>query len=171
MVSVRRLTKRCRSRYDTSVPTISKLRHHLSFAHIVEGETQPAHKLHCECSVIEHLMKSGISLEAVAIEADGCSFIIEDRYVQRFASAVRDLNVAVTVREHCARVALTRTITDWPLPPLHELMHAFESDGIDVVHLTADASSVTVVVGERDADRVAHVFSRFYQPRRNAQTA
>lgn len=112
-----------------------------------------------------------IAIEAVAIEADGCSFIIEDRNAKRFTDAVRDLNVAVTVREHCARVALTRTITDWPLPPLHEVMHAFAANAIDVVHLAADASSLTVVVGERDADRVANVFSRFFQPRRAAVSA
>jgi hypothetical protein len=39
----------------------------------------------------------------------------------------------------------------------------FDHDGIDVVHLAADASAVTVVVNEGDAERVGAVFSRFYQ--------
>jgi aspartokinase len=145
------------------VPTISRLRHNLTFAHVVEGETQAGHKLHCECAVIDQLTHAGISVEAVDISVDGCSFIIEGRDAKRFTGAVRDLNVAVTVRERCARVALTRSATDWPLPPLVQLMHAFENDAIDVVHLAADASSVTVIVNEHDADRVGAVFSRFYQ--------
>jgi aspartokinase len=113
---------------------------------------------------MEHLAASGIAMEAVAITGDGCSFIIDSRDGARFASAIVDLNVALKLHDHCARVALTRTATDWPLPSLKRVMEALDNEGIGVVHLTSDATALTVLVDEREADRVAASFSRFYQP-------
>jgi len=113
---------------------------------------------------MEHLATSGITLEAVAINQDGCSFIIDSRDGARFASAIGELNVAVKLHDRCARVALTRTATDWPLPSLGRVMEAFDAEGIDVVHLTSDATALTVLVDEHQADHVVGVFSRFYQP-------
>jgi hypothetical protein len=43
-------------------------------------------------------------------------------------------------------------------------MEAFDDEGIGVVHLTSDATALTVLVEEREADRVVGIFSRFYQP-------
>jgi aspartokinase len=115
---------------------------------------------------MEHLTVAGITLEAVAISSDGCSFIIDSRDRTRFADAIRDLdlNLAVKLHDRCARVALTRTATDWPLPSLGRVMQAFDDEGIDVVHLTSDATALTVLVDESEADHVVGVFSRFYQP-------
>jgi hypothetical protein len=148
----------------SNMPTISRLRHHVSFAQVIEGETDGPQRRRCECSVVEHLAASHVALEAVAINADGCSFLIDSRDGSRFAKAVRELNVAVKLRDGCARIALTRSATDWPLPSLGRLMQSLEAEKIDVVHLVGDANGLTVVVDEHDADRVAAVFSRFYQP-------
>ena len=113
---------------------------------------------------MDHLREAGITVEAAAINEEGCSFIIDSRDGTRFASAIDKLNVAVKLHDRCARVALTRTATDWPLPPLGRVMEAFDDESIDVVHLTSDANALTVLVDEREADRVVGVFSRFYRP-------
>ena len=136
----------------------------MSFAQVIEGELDAANKRHCERSVMERLTASGITVEAAAINEEGCSFIIDSRDGTRFASAIDKLNVAVKLHDRCARVALTRTATDWPLPSLGRVMEAFDDEGIDVVHLTSDATALTVLVDECEADRVVGVFFRFYQP-------
>jgi len=146
------------------MPSISRLRRRVSFAQVIEGDLDGAHKRHCERGVVQHLTAAGIRLEAVAIDNEGCSFIIDSRDATRFAAAVDELNVAVKLHDHCARIALTRTATDWPLPALGRVMEAFDNEGIDVVHLNGDANALTVIVDEREADHVLGVFSRFYQP-------
>ncbi|HEV8020229.1 MAG TPA: hypothetical protein VGP41_03130 [Candidatus Lustribacter sp.] len=113
---------------------------------------------------MDHLTSAGITLEAVAINDEGCSFIIDSRDAERFANAIDELNVAVKLHDKCARVALTRTPTDWPLPSMGRVMQAFDDEGIDVVHLNGDATALTVIVDEGEADHVLRVFSRFYQP-------
>jgi hypothetical protein len=146
------------------MPCVSRLRRHVSFVQVIEGELDCGHKRHCERSIMDHLNAAHISPEGVFITEEGCAFIIDGRDAARFASAIDDLNVAVKVHERCARVALTRTATDWPLPPAGRILEAFENAGIDVVHLSGDASALTVIVNESQADRVAGVFSCFYQP-------
>jgi aspartokinase len=146
------------------MPSVSRLRRRVSFAQVIAGEIEGAEKRRCERSIMENLTASGITLEAVVIDGDGCSFIIDSRDGTRFASAIHELNVAVKLHDQCARVALTRTATDWPLPSLGRVMEAFDNEGIDVVHLASDASALTVLVDEREADRVVGIFSRFYQP-------
>jgi hypothetical protein len=89
---------------------------------------------------MDHLAAAHISPEGVFITEEGCAFIIDGRDAARFTSAI------------------------WPLPPAGRILEAFENAGIDVVHLSGDASALTVIVNESQADRVAGVFSRFYQP-------
>ena len=144
-----------------SVPT-SRLRHHLSFAQVIEGETNCAARLRAECALIEQLNASHVALEAVAITGEGVSFVFDGRDGARFTQAIRDLNVAVKIRDKCARINLTRSPTDWPLPTLDRLMSAFDHAGIDVVHLAADASAITVLVDDADAARAGSVFAQFY---------
>jgi aspartokinase len=146
------------------MPSVSRLRRRVAFAQVIEGDVAGPKRRHCERSVMQHLATSGISPEAVVIGGDGCSFIVDSRDSSRLASAVRDLNVAVKIHDRCARVALTRTATDWPLPALNRVIEVFDDEGIDLVNLTSDATALTVLVDERDADRVVSVFSRFYRP-------
>ena len=136
----------------------------MSFAHVIKGELDGKNRRRCECSVMEHLTAAKIPVEAVAIDEDGCSFIIDSRDAARFANAIHDLNVAVKLHDRCARVALTRSSTDWPLPALGRVMKAFDDEGIDVVHLASEANVLTVLVDESQTDRVVGVFSRFSQP-------
>jgi aspartokinase len=154
-----------RTRYHSyAMPSVSRLRRRVSFAQVIEGEIIGAEKRHCEQSLLEHLTTAGVSFAAVTINSEGCSFIIDSRDEPRFNTAVHELNVAVKLHDHCARVALTRTPTDWPLPSLGRVMQAFDREGIDVVHLASDESALTVLVDERDADRIVAILSRFYQP-------
>jgi aspartokinase len=146
------------------MPCVSRLRRHVSFAQVIEGHLDRKHKRHCERNVMDHLTAAGITLEAVAIDNEGCSFIINSRDAARFSATVDELNVAVRLRDRCARIALTRTATDWPLPALGRVMKAFDDEGIDVVHLNGDATALAVIVDESEADHVLGVFSRFYQP-------
>ena len=153
-----------RTRYTNAMPSVSRIRRHMSFAHVIEGELDGTKRRRCECSVMEHLTASKIPVEAVAIDEDGCNFIIDSRDASRFAEAIQELNVAVKFHDRCARVALTRSSTDWPLPALGRVMKAFDAEGIDVVHLSSEANVLTVLVEESQADHVVSVFSRFSQP-------
>jgi hypothetical protein len=146
------------------MPSLSRVRRHLSFVEVIEGDVDSAKKCHCERSVMEQLAASAIPFDAVAISSEGCSFIINGRDEARFAAAIRDLNVAAKVHGHCARVVLTRTVIDRPLPPVRSVMEAFDAASIGIVHLNSDASSLTVLVDERNANRVVEVLSAFYAP-------
>jgi aspartokinase len=166
MAAERRLSSGRHNGYTIAMPSVSRLRRRVSFAQVIEGDLERPDRRHCERSVMEHLTSAGIMLEAVAIGSDGCSFIIDSRDRTRFTAEIHalHLNVCVKLHDRCARVALTRTATDWPLPSLGRIMQAFDDEGIDVVHLTSDATALTVLVDEDEADHVVGVFSRFYQP-------
>jgi hypothetical protein len=111
------------------MPSISRLRRRVSFVQVIEGDLDGARKRHCERSVVEHLAAAGITLEAVAIDNEGCSFIIDSRSATRFVAAIDELNVALKLHDRCARIALTRSATDWPLPSLGRVMKAFDDEG------------------------------------------
>ena len=76
---------------------------------------------------------------------------------------VRELPFAVTCHERCARIAMTRSATDWPLPSPARLLDALDGAGIDVVRISADSTAMTLVVDEGEADAAACVLSQFYQ--------
>jgi aspartokinase len=145
------------------VPTISRLRHNLTLIEAaevpVDGDTQrrPVRAL------IERLGATGITLEGVAVTGTACAFTIDGRDTARCMGAIRELPFAVTCHERCARIAMTRSATDWPLPSPARLLDALEGAGIDIVRISADSTAMTLVVEESAADAAACVLSQFYQ--------
>jgi aspartokinase len=147
------------------MPILSRLRHNMSLAKIAEGNVWGIEKRRCERSVIDHLTASGISLESVDFHGNECSFLIDGRKGPRFESLIRNMNLTVTVRDKCACLSVTRTATDSPLPSLANIMQALDDEGIDVLHMTVDLSTLKMVVDESEADRLASLLAGFYKPR------
>jgi aspartokinase len=146
-----------------NVPTISPLRHNVTLIEVAEAPRDDGKKRQSVRTLIERLGAAGITLEGVAATGTTCTFMIEGRDTARFASAIRDLGFSVKCHERCARIAMTRSATDWPLPSPARLLEALEVAGIEIVRVSADGTAMTLVVDESDASAVACVLSRFYQ--------
>jgi hypothetical protein len=140
---------------------VSRVRRHLSFVDV--RVPSDADGTRTRPSMVERLITLHVRPEALDVDRSGCRFIINERDASAFTAALANDRAAVTVRAGCARIALTRTATDWPLPPLDRLLLAMNGAGIDIVHLNGDATSMTIVVDEHDADRVVSLLSFAYQ--------
>jgi hypothetical protein len=143
----------------------SRLRHNVSFAKISEGDVRGTEKRRCERRFIDQLTASGIALESVEFNGSECCVVVDARKASRLAAVIRDLDIAVTVRDKCACLTLTRAATDLPLPPLARVMQLLDDEAIDVVHLTADLTALKMVVDESEADHVAGLLLGYYDPR------
>jgi aspartokinase len=143
----------------------------MAFVELTEGELEPGPRSACESTLFERLEASGVTPEMVAINSAGCFFTVDERDTARVRAAVASLNVALHLRNSCARVALTRGEADWPLPSLARVLVAIGARGVDVVHVTADASAVNVVVAESDVGQVVGTLAAFCQPKASRNAA
>ena len=134
----------------------------MSFAEAVPRDGAKSHQ--CGRQVVERLFASGIKPEAAVVGTDGCAFVIDSRDAERAREAAEGLDVTLTLHEGCARIALTRNATDWPLPSLDRVLRLLDDAGIAIVHLAGDGSGLTIVVEDSEADRVVNLFSGFYVP-------
>ncbi len=149
---------------------ISRVRHNLACVHLIEGDLVAADKRRCEGSLVEHLSATGIVLDEVNFGTDSGSFAVSRRDALRLESAIRDLNVAVKIRDHCARIVVTRSATDPPLPSIVKLLTLIDEEGIGVVSFDANTTSLTMLVDENDSDRVTSAVERLLQPSHTTKT-
>jgi aspartokinase len=143
------------------MPIVSRVRRHLSFVHV--SNSPNSERDTCARSLVERLAASRVHPEALDVDPNGYRLIINDRDESAFVAALAGGRDVITLRGHCARVALTRAATDWPLPSLERLLPAIAAEGIDIVHLSGDAASMTIVVDEHDADRVVSLLTCSYR--------
>jgi hypothetical protein len=137
----------------------------MAFVELTEGDLEPRARAACESTLFGRLEASGVATEMVAINSTGCFFTVDERDAAFVRTAAASLNVALRLRMACARVTLARAETDWPLPSLANVLIMFCARDLDVVHITADAGAVEVVVTDSDAALVAEILSGFCRPK------
>jgi aspartokinase len=144
---------------------VSRARHHVTYASVIEGDISGAAKRLCERSLVEKLAEAHIVFDGLTVGNERCSFVVSERDGQRLDAALRDLNVAVQRREHCVRITITRNATDAPLPSMVRVLGVLDEECIDVVYLDVDATALTLLIDEADGDHLTRVIARFFQPR------
>ena len=149
------------------MPSLSRPRSNVAFVELTEGDLEPAARASCETTLFARLTASGVVPDLVAINAAGCFFTIDERDVAQVRAAVASLNAALRLRTACARVTLRRGEADWPLPSLADVLLALNAHALEVVHVTADATAVDVVVAAADARLTSGILASFCRPVRH----
>jgi aspartokinase len=141
-----------------------RTRRHVCFATVTEGDLAKSSRERCESTLFERLAAARIEASMVAVNDGGCAFVVDEHDLEGLRQAVRSLNVALRVRTRCVRIALSQRRAKRSLPSIGSLMASLAEAGICVIHLAADAQTLTVLVEERDASGTQAALSRCAAP-------
>ena len=143
-------------RYDDAVIE-TRLRHHLCFASIIEGDLNSLVRERCESKLFGRLLASRAYITMLAVNDEGCAFATDRHDVPALEAAVHELNVALRLRTGCARVSLLRRRSGTPIPPVARVIGALAAAGIEIVHLAADDDALSVLVDDENASAAARI--------------
>lgn len=134
-------------------------RRHICFASIVEGDVATPQRERCESALFARLSNARVGISMVAVHDGGCAFAVDEYDLADVREAMKSLNLALSVRTRCARVALTGVGAGASNRTVSAVLGAIAEAGIGLIHLSSGVSDVTVLVAERDAARAQALMS------------
>jgi aspartokinase len=142
----------------------TRTRRHVCFVTIVEGDLTTPHRERCESTFFTRLSAARIAVSMVGVNDEGCALAVDEYDLDGLRKAAQQLNIALRVRTHCARILITEPGVDPPLPPVSSVLAAMAEAEIGVIHLATGSDGLAILVDERDAARAQTVFVDFAVP-------
>ena len=135
----------------------------LTWVRVIRGDIEsPKRRMEVELEMFARVARADISIDQVAINQSGVSFVVAGDRGTELRSLLGDLNLAVRVREGCAKLSIVGAgMRELPGVVLR-VVEALSAENVEVIHLTDSNVTISVLVPEIDAARAERaVFDAF----------
>jgi aspartate kinase len=140
----------------------------VAFVRIIQGDIDDAEaRSRLEVTLFGRLAERDISIDMINVNAAGVFFIVDSSKIEVVRDELRDLNLAVRVRTHCAKLAIVGAGMRGTPGVMYRVVHALMQAGIEIIHSTDSNITITVLVPEDDgvrAEQALHDYFRIGRP-------
>ncbi|TAM87881.1 aspartate kinase [bacterium] len=128
--------------------------HDLAFVHMILGEIEDREKLgKLELEIFGRLARRGISIDLINVNRAGVFFAVESYNLPVVREELRDLNMAVRVRESCAKLSIVGAGMRGTPGVMYRVVQALEAQGVEIIHSTDSNITISILVREEDATK------------------
>jgi aspartate kinase len=110
-------------------------------------------RMQVELQMFERLAQAGISIDQVTINQAGVMFVVAGDRGSEIRSLLADLNLAVRVREGCAKLSVVGAGMRGRPGVVLEIVNALSGENVEIIHCTDSNVTVSVLVPAEDARR------------------
>ncbi len=149
-------------RHDAPVTGVA-VSDRLTWVRVIRGDIEsPKRRMEVELEMFARVARAEISIDQVAINQSGVSFVVAGDRGNELRALLGDLNLAVRVREGCAKLSIVGAgMRELPGVVLR-VVEALSAENVEVIHLTDSNVTISVLVPEPDAARAERaVFDAF----------
>ena len=131
---------------------------HLTFMRVIQGEIDdPAERIRLELEIFQRLAERDISIDLINVNTAGVFFIVDAEMVDTVRKELANLNLAVRVRPHCAKLSIVGAGMRGTPGVMYRVVQALSDAGIEIIHSTDSNITISVLVDEEDAGRAEQV--------------
>lgn len=132
----------------------------LTWVRVIRGDIEnPTKRMETELEMFRRIADAGISIDQVTINQAGVAFVVDGDRGGAVRSLLGDLNLAVRVREGCAKLSVVGNGMREAPGVIYELTSALAEANVEIIHCTDSNVTISVLVpvenGER-AEEAAH---------------
>jgi len=130
---------------------------------VIRGDIEtPKRRMEVELEMFARVAQAEISIDQVAINQSGVSFVVRGDRGTELRALLGDLNLAVRVREGCAKLSIVGAgMRELPGVVLR-VVEALSTANVEIIHLTDSNVTISVLVPDHDARRAERaVFDTF----------
>jgi aspartate kinase len=124
----------------------------VTFCRIIQGLTDEAARTELDRDVLARVAERGISIDMVNVNDAGVFFIVDDEHAEQIRPALADLNLALRMRPHCAKISIVGAGMRGTSGVIYRVVRAVTDAGIEIIHSTDSNITISILVSLDQAD-------------------
>ena len=136
----------------------------VTWIRVIRGDIEnPSHRMQTELEMFRRVAEAGISIDQVTINQAGVAFVVDGDRGGDVRRLLGDLNLAVRVREGCAKISVVGTGMRYLPGVVHRCVLALSNADVEIIHCTDSNITISILVPEADVTRAeAAVHDQFH---------
>jgi aspartate kinase len=136
----------------------------VTFYRIIQGEIDDAaERARLERELFRRLAERGVSVDMININNAGIFFITDGDRIDTVRAELADLNLAVRVRAHCAKLSIVGAGMRGTPGVMYRVVAALNDASVEIIHSTDSNITISVLIPEEDAVRAEQAIHDFFR--------
>lgn len=141
----------------------------LCLIHIVRDDiVNQSARMQLELEMFERLARERISLDQININAAGVFFAVRRNEAERVRALLARLNLAVRVRDHCAKLSIVGAGMRGMPGVMHRIVEALSAANVEIIHCTDSNITISILIPEAEVARAESAVHDRFQLERGA---
>ncbi len=103
--------------------------------------------------MLARIAERGISIDMINVNDAGVFFICDDEAAEEIRPAIADLNLALRMRPHCAKISIVGAGMRGTSGVMYRVVKTIGDAGVDIIHSTDSNITISILVPAVDAAR------------------
>jgi aspartate kinase len=126
----------------------------VTWIRVIRGDIEDQQRrMQVELLMFQRIANAGISIDQVTINQAGVMFVVEGDRGSEIRRLLGDLNLAVRVREGCAKLSVVGAGMRYAPGVISRIVQALSRTNVEIIHCTDSNITVSVLVPSADANR------------------
>jgi aspartate kinase len=126
----------------------------VTWIRVIRGDIDnPQHRMQTELEMFKRVADAGISIDQVTINQAGVAFVVDGDRGNDMRTLLGDLNLAVRVREGCAKISVVGTGMRYLPGVVFACVQALSRADVEIIHCTDSNITISILVPEADVSR------------------
>lgn len=136
----------------------------LTWVRVIRGDIEnPTKRMETELEMFHRIAEAGISIDQVTINQAGVAFVVDGDCGADVRRLLGDLNLAVRVREGCAKLSVVGNGMREAPGVIFELTSALADANVEIIHCTDSNVTISVLVPAEDGERAEEAAHRRFK--------
>jgi aspartate kinase len=118
----------------------------VTFCRIIQGLTDDLERSDVDRDVLARVAERSISIDMVNVNDAGVFFIVDDEHAEAVRPALADLNLALRMRPHCAKISVVGAGMRGTAGVMYRVVKAVTDAGVDIIHSTDSNITISILV-------------------------
>jgi aspartate kinase len=123
----------------------------VTFCRIIQGLTEDIERSDVDRDMLARVAERSISIDMVNINEAGVFFIVDDEHADAIRPALADLNLALRMRPHCAKISVVGAGMRGTSGVMYRVVKAVTDAGVEIIHSTDSNITISLLVADDQA--------------------
>ena len=146
---------------DRPVTGITALRS-VAFFRVIQGLSSEGGRAMLDRALFDRLAAANVSIDMINVNDAGVFFVCDDENVERVQGELHDLNLALRVRPHCAKLSIVGAGMRGTPGVMARVVRAVTESGVEIIHSTDSNITISVLVPDDQAGTAEQALHDFF---------
>jgi aspartate kinase len=118
----------------------------VTFCRIIQGLTTDSERSDVDRDVLARVAERGISIDMTNVNDAGVFFIVDDEVADAVQPTLADLNIALRMRPHCAKISIVGAGMRGASGVIYRVVKAVTDAGVEIIHSTDSNITISILV-------------------------